>query len=320
MQKTWTSYGAPTPENKSQLKTFPASMEVFAQFAAGSDAAGVELIRREWGFMLHDPLGTQSTFPEALRDNGCICSTYTSMSHGWATGPTGALTEYVLGLQPASAGGATWSFAPHPADLTFAQGRLQTTKGALDASWKVDGQHFSATLTAPAGTTGRIAVPTFGRNTAVFLDGKLVSSASSGPYVSLDGVAAGAHTVDAYPAGWVTTAGGTVPATLSLTLGAPASFGEFTPGVEKTYAAQTAATVTSTAGDASLSASGVRLANGAFTLADPVAVTPSKTSWSGPVSNDPLTIAFSQHVGANEALRTGAYTGTVTFTLSTTTP
>ena len=44
--------------------------------------------------------------------------------------------------------------------------------------------------------------------------------------------------------------GGSVPATLALTLGAPASFGAFTPGVEKDYAASTTANVLSTAGDA----------------------------------------------------------------------
>ena len=43
---------------------------------------------------------------------------------------------------------------------------------------------------------------------------------------------------------------GTVPATLSLALGAPASFGPFTPGITKTYEASTSATVTTTAGDA----------------------------------------------------------------------
>ena len=32
------------------------------------------------------------------------------------------------------------------------------------------------------------------------------------------------------------------------------------------------------------------------------------------------TITFSQAVGANEALRTGSYSKTLTFTLSTTTP
>ena len=41
--------------------------------------------------------------------------------------------------------------------------------------------------------------------------------------------------------------GGTVPATLSLALGTPASFGAFTPGVARDYTANTSATVISTA-------------------------------------------------------------------------
>ncbi len=49
------------------------------------------------------------------------------------------------------------------------------------------------------------------------------------------------------------TVGGSVPATLALTLGAPATFGAFTPGVAKEYTATTEATVISTAGDATLS-------------------------------------------------------------------
>ena len=43
-----------------------------------------------------------------------------------------------------------------------------------------------------------------------------------------------------------------VPPTLGLTLGAPATFGAFTPGVAKDYTASTTATVISTAGDAAL--------------------------------------------------------------------
>ena len=72
------------------------------------------------------------------------------------------------------------------------------------------------------------------------------------------------------------TVGGTVPATLSLTLGTPASFGAFTPGVDRTYDASTTATVISTAGDATLSvtdpsatATG-RLVNGSFALSEPL--------------------------------------------------
>ena len=43
-------------------------------------------------------------------------------------------------------------------------------------------------------------------------------------------------------------------------------------------------------------------------------------TYSGPVSNDAVTIGFRQHIAANQALRTGAYSKTLTFTLSTTTP
>ena len=53
-------------------------------------------------------------------------------------------------------------------------------------------------------------------------------------------------------------AGGTVPATLALTLGPPATFGAFTPGVAKDYTATTTANVISSAGDATLSHSGSR--------------------------------------------------------------
>ncbi len=114
---------------------------------------------------------------------------------------------------------------------------------------------------------------------------------------------------------------GTVPATLSLTLGSPASFGAFVPGAERTYTAGTTANVISSAGDAALSVSDPgHLTNGAFSLPDPLSVSITPASWTGPVSNAIVAIAFSQHIGANDALRTGTYTRTLTFTLSTTTP
>ena len=49
--------------------------------------------------------------------------------------------------------------------------------------------------------------------------------------------------------------GGSVPATLALTMGSSASFGAFAPGMTKDYTANTTATVISTAGDAALTVS-----------------------------------------------------------------
>ena len=113
-----------------------------------------------------------------------------------------------------------------------------------------------------------------------------------------------------------------MPATLSLTLGTPdATFGAFTPGLAKDYTTSTTATVISTAGDAALSVSDPgHLMNGTFSLPSPLEVLFSKSVWTGPVSNDAVTVTFKQHIGATDALRTGAYSKTLTFTLCTTTP
>jgi hypothetical protein len=55
-------------------------------------------------------------------------------------------------------------------------------------------------------------------------------------------------------------------------------------------------------------------------LAQPLQVTIAPNAWSGPVSNANVAIGFKQTIGANEPLRTGAYSKTLTFTLSTTAP
>jgi X-Pro dipeptidyl-peptidase len=121
-------------------------------------------------------------------------------------------------------------------------------------------------------------------------------------------------------------AGGSVPATLALTMGAPASFGAFTPGVAKEYSASTTANVISTAGDATLTVTDPStdhpgyLVNGAFALAQPLQGLGVVKTYSAPVSNDMATITFKQQINANDALRTGTYSKTLTFTLSTTTP
>jgi hypothetical protein len=140
------------------------------------------------------------------------------------------------------------------------------------------------------------------------------------------------------------TPGGTVPATLSLTLGAPATFAPFIAGVGQDYTSSTTATIVSSAGDATLSVADPstnapgHLVNGAFSL--PTALKAAATSaagtsagagsvngspltletWNGPTSNDVATLTFTQTIGANDALRTGSYSKTLTFTLSTTNP
>ena len=74
-----------------------------------------------------------------------------------------------------------------------------------------------------------------------------------------------------------------------------------------------------------------KLVNGAFTLPQPMqagvgdvfaALTSPVTlkTWSEPVSNPVVDVTFKQAIGATDALRTGTYSKTLTFTLSTTAP
>ena len=107
------------------------------------------------------------------------------------------------------------------------------------------------------------------------------------------------------------------------------------------YTASTMATVLSTAGDATLSVADPsstntgHLVNGAFFLpqklqagtgddarARSAAPPPRRRlkTWSAPTSNEDVAVNFRQSIGANDALRTGTYSKTLTFTLSTTTP
>ena len=119
---------------------------------------------------------------------------------------------------------------------------------------------------------------------------------------------------------------GTVPATLALTLGGPATFTPFTPGIAKTYTATTTANVISTAADATLTVADLSadhpgyLVNGAFVLPQPLQGLGVVKTYTGPASNDSVAVTFTQPIAATDALRTGAYSKTLTFTLSTTNP
>jgi X-Pro dipeptidyl-peptidase len=127
--------------------------------------------------------------------------------------------------------------------------------------------------------------------------------------------------------GFDSTVGGNVAATLALTMGAPIQFGAFTPGVAKDYTAGTTATVLSTAGDATLSVADPsstntgKLVNGTFALASPLQGLGVLKTWAAPTTgSEVVPVTFKQSIAANEPLRTGIYSKTLTFTLSTTTP
>jgi len=211
-----------------------------------------------------------------------------------------------------------------------------TTELALAGTTVPQGEGLTATVTVRAAdgyeVGGRVRVSAPGWEETVYLDrGVAAVTVPAGPstgtraitaeYLGHDVLSASQAAGSVFVVPRVSApVGGHVPATLSLELGAPVSLGTFVPGVPQERTGSTTATVTSTAGEAVLSVASATLANGPFTLARPLVVTPERTRWDAPVSNDTFAVAFKQVIAASDPLRTGEYRANVTFTLSTTTP
>jgi hypothetical protein len=210
----WNSFGATTPEWGGGVHPFAGGMELHAHFTANDDFTALAQIRRTWGYMLDSPIGTRSTFWEGINADGSLAygGSFMSLAHGWSSGPTSALTFYVLGTAPEIQVGQ-YRFVPHPGDLTSAEGRITLPQGQLNAAWSRDAAAgtYTASLTSPGGTTGRIGVPKLsGGNISVSVNGEVVWSngaftartgiggaAEDSNYVYLTGVAPGTYTITA---------------------------------------------------------------------------------------------------------------------------
>ncbi len=134
-----------------------------ARMSAGDSVDGLDLIKRQWGYMINSPNSTQSTFWEGFQANGQFAfqGIYMSHAHGWATGPAPALTFYVLGIRPHSSGGRKYLVAPQIAELKFCNGSLAFGKGSVHVAWSVQ-DRFTLIVDAtshPTAETGYIGLP-----------------------------------------------------------------------------------------------------------------------------------------------------------------
>ncbi|MET3806151.1 hypothetical protein ABIB25_003160 [Nakamurella sp. UYEF19] len=170
------------------ISPFVSYQELLADSALGTAAGDTQAmsdLRRTWAHMLTGD--TTSTLWETVSPSGGLgLGSYTSMAHGWGTGPTAYLTNQLLGVTPTSGGFASFQVAPRPAGgVTWAQGTVPTPRGPIGAGWRQHGQSFQIAVTAPAGSSYRIVLPD-GTGTVVvggatvFEAGHAVTGSSSG--------------------------------------------------------------------------------------------------------------------------------------------
>lgn len=181
LKRRWNKFGAVTPERPGSIATFPGSMEVLGHLAAGEDSNAINLMKLEWGYMLAAPVGTGSTFWEGFLQDGSFDygGPVMSLAHGWATGPTIALTEYVAGIGPELSASVPFHFIPHMSNLSQASTTVYLAQERISVSWSHMPGKFVAYVDAPDTMAGRYGVPINNPSASVFMDGKLAWSSCS---------------------------------------------------------------------------------------------------------------------------------------------
>ncbi|TKA06309.1 alpha-L-rhamnosidase-related protein [Actinacidiphila oryziradicis] len=225
-KNNWSTYGSltvspstPNPSISPSYEPLPSGFEAEARLGSAdttrlSQLQGEQLLQTFWGYQLSQDPG--STYWEKVDTSGQpTIGQFTSLAHGWASAPTVALTNDVLGVTPTSSAYQTFDVVPHPGDVTWSQGVVPTPHGKISASWQSSRTGFTLRTTVPGHTTARLAVPTDGARVDVTLDGRLVwngkpvgdtQATSQDGYIYVANVPAGNHTLRAVHTSTVPTA------------------------------------------------------------------------------------------------------------------
>ena len=160
----WGPYGAPAPEAGATVSPFVSGFELEAHFKAKQPLRALDLIRFMFAdFMLDDPRMTNSSFIEGYSTDGSLhYAPYAndpmiSHAHGWATGPTSTLMNYVAGIILTSPAGQSWQIAPQVGNLTSLDAGFATNLGNFTTQFEISPNGDAMyTFSAPDGTSGSI--------------------------------------------------------------------------------------------------------------------------------------------------------------------
>ncbi|MGH3296605.1 MAG: alpha-L-rhamnosidase C-terminal domain-containing protein, partial [Trebonia sp.] len=142
------------------ISPFITAFEVEADYLAGDTSDAERLLSLTWDQMIDpgNPFYT-GTMWENIGPDGTATESRTSLSHGWASGPTPIMTSYVLGVQPVAPGYQTFTVDPHPGSLRWAQGAVPTPYGQITVRWERNGPRLSVTVAVPPRATAFITLP-----------------------------------------------------------------------------------------------------------------------------------------------------------------
>ena len=157
-----------------RMSTFYGYYVLQARAKAGDIQGCLDCIREYWGAMLdlgatsfwedfdlawtENAAGIDELVPEGKKDihgdfgNYCYKGFRHSLCHGWASGPTAWLSEYVLGIRILEPGGKKIRIEPHLGDLDWVEGTFPLRNGLVRVrhSQQPDGS-VKSEVSAPKG-------------------------------------------------------------------------------------------------------------------------------------------------------------------------
>jgi alpha-L-rhamnosidase len=167
------------------ISPFMSGFEANAHFEVNDATGALDLIRTVWGHMRKgQPFYSGATW-ERLAADGTPAGA--SLAHAWGSGPTAALSKYVLGVRPIEPGYKAWLIEPQPGDLSWAEGRVPTPYGPIQVRWEKQSGRFVLEVNVPAGTRASIGLPAKGSSLSLSVNGKTVNGARSAGITSVSG-------------------------------------------------------------------------------------------------------------------------------------
>jgi len=170
------------------ISPFIGSYDLWARFQSGDTTDAMNLLTTEWGHMATSATGTDW---EQMATDGTPGGGNVSAEHGWSTGSTTALSEYVLGVSPVQPGYQTWQIKPQPGSQPWAEGQVPTPHGTIAVQWGQNAvsQQFELQAQVPASTSGTLAIPIANAQATVVVNGSTVWS--NGTFHAATGISAG---------------------------------------------------------------------------------------------------------------------------------
>ena len=156
-----------------EMSSFLGFYVLLAKAKLGDYTDALRIIRKYWGGMLSvgattfwedfdikwlDNAGRiDEIVPSSKKDIHGDCGRYCyegfrhSLCHGWASGPTAYLSQYVLGINILEAGCKKVAIEPHLGDLLWAKGSYPTPCGNIYVEHKIDNGKLVSKINAPEG-------------------------------------------------------------------------------------------------------------------------------------------------------------------------